>query len=99
MDVVIGRIRAQHRSGCRGTLFLRVVVVLDADSPEYGVTMVRDISGRVDVGCAGPAAFVNQNTVVLGDRLAFSDRAQVVDTRQASPRNIEPPVPATRGDQ
>ncbi len=33
------------------------------------------------------------------DRLAFSDSAQVVDARQVSPGNIQPPVPSARGDQ
>src|SRR5712691_114411 len=69
MNVVIGSIRAQHRSRRRGTLFLSVVVVLDTDPAEYRVKMVRDITGRVDVGGAGPAQFVDQNTIILRDRL------------------------------
>src|SRR5450631_682002 len=74
MDVVIGSIRAQHRSRRRGTLFLSVVVVLDPDPAEYRVKMVRDIAGRVDVGGAGPAQFVDQNTVILRDRLPRKSR-------------------------
>src|ERR1019366_3117031 len=74
MDVVIGSIRAQHRSRRGGTLFLSVVVVLDTDPAEYRVQMVRDIAGRVDVGGAGPARFVDQNTVILRDRLTRDGR-------------------------
>src|SRR5262245_50767669 len=36
--------------------------------------MVRDVAGGVDAGCAGPAAFVDENAVVLGDRLACDGR-------------------------
>src|SRR5215471_586424 len=69
MDVVVRIVRAQHRSCRRGALFLCVVVVLDADPAKYRVTLVRDIAGRVYIGGAGPAAFVDENAVFLGDRL------------------------------
>src|ERR1039457_3809737 len=69
MDVVIGSIRAQHHSRTCGTLLLSVVVVLDTDPAEYRMKMVRDITGGIDVGGTGPAQFVDQNTVILRDRL------------------------------
>src|SRR6266568_2925221 len=74
MDVVIRSSRAQHRSRRGGTLFLSVVVVLDSDPAEDRVKMVRDIAGRVDVGGAGPAQFVDQNTVILRNRLPRKSR-------------------------
>ncbi len=42
--------------------------MLDTDPPEYGVEMVRDIAGRIDVSGAGPAQFVDKNAVGLLDR-------------------------------
>src|ERR1022692_1442439 len=74
MDVVIGSIRAQHRSRRCGTLLLSIVEVLDTDPAEYRMKMVRDIPGGIDVGGAGPAQFVDQNTVILRDGLPCDGR-------------------------
>ena len=48
-------------------LLLRVVVVLDPDPAEQRVEMVRHVTGRVDIGRAGPAELVDQDPVVLRD--------------------------------
>src|SRR4029077_19858440 len=68
VEVVVGGRRAEHGPGRGGALLLRVVVVLDPDPPEQRVEMVLHVTGRVDIGRAGPAELVGQDPVVPRDR-------------------------------
>ena len=65
MDVRVGIRRAEHRSRCGASLLLRVVVVLDAGAPEYGVKMVRHVARGVDVRQGGLTAFVDKDPAAL----------------------------------
>src|ERR1700730_10299031 len=67
MQVGVGCPIAEHRPRCSASLALAVVVVLHAQPPENRMKMVRNIPCRVHVGCAGAAAFVDEESVVGSD--------------------------------
>ena len=67
MDVVKRVHRAQHGPRRRGAVFVGTVVVLDTNPTENRMQMIGNVARGIDVGRAGPATFVDQDSVVLGD--------------------------------
>src|SRR5438132_9642684 len=84
MEVAVLVQRAEHRPGGGRPLFLRVVVMLDADAAEERMQVVRHVSRREYVWNIGAASGVDQHTVVEGHVGALED----VDVRLDADRTI-----------
>src|SRR6202042_539286 len=74
VHVVVGIARPEYRPGRRAAVFLGIVVVLNPHPAKQRVEVIRDITGRVDIGRGRPALLVGEQSVVLRGRAAGHGR-------------------------